>query len=229
MAILTVSDFPSNLDQSSLLTAIAIAESMAQSPEGANRQLEEAIYTEVLDFKTNIFYFTHHPINQAYPIEIKQRGTSNELWGMKYQTDNWQTLDSDSYQIDFDLNELVVSNAAMGISGSQLNSYNYYPRNPLLKKHRAQIRVKYKAGFDFTQTSNPEIASIKSNLIALANQILSPSAGSGVKSFEIDDAGHKTEYFSASELNQFSSKSNSQIGLILKNFHKYRPHSYAFH
>jgi hypothetical protein len=222
--ILSMADFPSTTDQTLLTSAIALAESLAQGSDGANRLLEITNYIEVFEVNRNSFFLSYFPIVNPESIEVYHRGQVSELWGIEGAIAFWQLVPSSQYFLDEDTGELVITN----LPGGMGQFYSQAPRNPFRSMLRRQIKVKYQAGYDFDSES-PIVQSIKSSLILLAEQIQSPAIAQGIKSFEIDDEGHKTTYASSTDNAIMGSASNrSASGLIMRSFHKYRPRSYSF-
>jgi hypothetical protein len=218
--MLTIADFPTTDNIAQLENAIAIAESLAQSSSGANRQLAIADYTEIFDIGSNVSYLSYFPIVEPESIQVWYRGSSAGYYNLNYDAAEWVLIDSDRYLVDAIAGEIALNNFLYAAS----------VRRPTARRVRSQIKVSYKAGFDFSSTS-PEVIGMKSVLTQLVNQINSPAIASGIKSFEIDDEGHKTVYASASESSVFSGSSGSSktiVDALVASFWRYRPRSNSF-
>lgn len=204
--ILSPADFPLTDDIAALESAIAQTEILIQGHLGANRSLTVTDYIEV------------HPLRMAIYPQIKPIVAIADIWmmggvtssyGIVSNSSRWAELASTNYEFDAEYGEVRIWGVQEGSR-----------RSP------ASIKIKYSAGFDFDSNSSV-VQEIKAAAIAIASELLNPVVANNVKSFEIDDEGHKTTYFGASEGINLTS-SNTKIGALLATFHKYRPEGERF-
>ena len=125
---------------------------------------------------------------------------------------NWEEIPSAKYSVDYNAHEIVLD-SSLGINRTRKRG------------SRLEIKLEYSAGFDFSSASSSVLA-IKSRLTELAIAVTATTTG--IKSFEIDDEGHKTTYFSAKESPLISSESANKQSALLSYFQKFQPRSYRF-
>lgn len=213
--ILSISDFPNTTDFDALESSMQVAEILAQGVDGANRNLQIQDYTEIVDLQSLSFTLALHPLVSVSQIEY--RGLTPSYFDMTYMAAEWVVMAPDKYIVDTDTEEIILRNFA---PVAQIRA----PRN---RANRPQLKVKYSAGFNFSVAS-PEVNLIKSALTELTNQLSIPSAFQGIKSFEVDDEGHKTTFFGANESSITSTSGKNKINSLLEVFKKYQPRSYSF-
>lgn len=158
MALLSVAEyktfFPdSTLTDSQIAQAIESAQLLAESPLGADRSLEVDDYTNVLSIPAMVgrVYLPYFPIVPD-SLTVQIRGAELSLYGGLGVTSNdWQTIASDAYRIDYETNELwFISIANAGLYGNYSTSYSslaYRRNSPTIKARPLQARVSYQAGF----------------------------------------------------------------------------------
>ena len=213
--ILSISDFPNAEDYDAIESSIRVAEILAQGIDGANRQLELKEYTEIFELQSTSFTLAFYPLVSV--LKIYYRGMTPTYYDLTYASAEWVEMAPDKYTVDTDTGEVILQSFAPVSS----------IRPPRMRGAKPQIKIKYSAGIDFTDSS-AEVGAIKSALIELTNQLLLPSISQGVKSFEIDDEGHKTTYFGANESSITATSGKNKINSLLDFFKKYQPRSYAF-
>lgn len=213
MNILSVTDFPATDDLKSLQFLINKAELLAQGSLGANRSLEIKEYTEVVTANPTI-YLSMTPAIAV--TTVWRKGLLSGYYGINYQSNEWTVIPSDDYSLDLDCNSIDFS-----------STRNFSFSSSRHGRESSQFKIKYTSGFDFNSTSD-KVIEIKSALMEIVNELQSASI-SGIKSFEIDDEGHKTSYFSSSESQFLSNDSGSTINELLKLFSKYKPVGGSFY
>lgn len=213
--ILSISDFPNIQDFDALESAIRVAEILAQGVDGANRNLSIQEYTETFDLQSILFIPSIHPIVSV--SQIQYRGIASSAFDLSYALAEWAIMAPNKYTVDVDAGEITLKSFA---SVTRI-------RQPRSRADSPQLKIKYLAGFNFGVVSL-EIDLIKSALIELTNQLSLPSTAQGVKSFEVNDEGHKTSYFGANESSIFAIEGKNKINSLLDFFKKYQPRGYSF-
>jgi hypothetical protein len=210
MSILSLSDFPPSDDPKAIESAIALAESLAEGISGANRSLSIEQYTEVMALRSLIILPSYFPLVSVE--KISYRGAIGGAYQMTSLSTNWEEIPSAKYSVDYNAHEIVLD-SSLGINRTRKRG------------SRLEIKLEYSAGFDFSSASSSVLA-IKSRLTELAIAVTATTTG--IKSFEIDDGGHKTTYFSAKESPLISSESANKQSALLSYFQKFQPRSYRF-
>jgi hypothetical protein len=174
MAILTASDFADLLpttDEAKLDMAIAQAQAMAEGPMGANRPLDLTVYTELKTVPpSGIVLLSFFPYDAAYTPTLQLRGGSYPSFGRYNESLDWRTVTSDEYEIDTDRAEIRIKTAywqdANAVGGVRVAT-GYRLRRPGTPNKRPDLRIQYRAGFDFSGGSTVA-AQIKSLVQAIA-------------------------------------------------------------
>ncbi|MEH1786881.1 MAG: hypothetical protein V7L23_15210 [Nostoc sp.] len=180
------------------------AQGIAESGYGANRNLEITQYIDERDLlRVGDFRLPNFPLlsDPAPSIQIRDFGLVG-YGGLIPQVSQWIDLESDSYNVDYEVGEIRFLNTGL------INNINVYttgislgvrrPRNyPMHKYPPPKLRITYTAGYDFSPNStSPDVKKMKSALAAMI-EVLVTKGAQGIKSETSDQ--DKIEYFSASE------------------------------
>lgn len=217
--------FPDESEESLKLKIIQ-AQSLIESYLGANRSLEIKEYVEILPVRStsNCLLKFLPLINDAvnYPIDLKLRTNSQE----------WINIDSEKYEIDFELGEIVFKDLSLVDRWSSVydapRSFNYYNRARQPRgKFYSQIRINYFSGFDFS-TITP--GSLTENvLLQFINLIRfqSDDKNSGIKRFSLEEH-YEVEYQvdSARSSAKDSKGQGSPINDLLAYFKQFKPRQF---
>lgn len=198
--IISIDDFPTLPDDiNALESAIAQTNALIQGQLGANRSLEVTDYIEVHPI-ASVIYPQMLPLVLVRKIWITGDFVGN--FNLPLASNIWVEIPSTNYVVDIDYGEIRLA-------GIQLN-----------RRNLASVKISYQSGFDFSVIS-PETQGVKSTATAIASELLNQVVANNIKSFEIDDEGHKTTYFGSNEGLNLGNKS-SKIGSLLATFHKYQ-------
>lgn len=251
MAILTIEDkstyFPSvELDGQSLAAIINQSQVIAEGSSGANRPLEMRKYVDVLQLHSSglvllpympILTTPTAPLAPTVEIRWKAPGGVNPYYGSLYGSEEWQLVQPEEYEIDYDRGELKlngVPSLANFISFmtpvlSMHRTYNYRQR-ALGKNIRPQVRVTYYAGFDFTNDSDLAVIALKTALggiVSIRGSNGAIQSLEGVKSFALENF-YNVSYGSENALDLLTTRSGKNpMDDYLGIFRKYRPRSFV--
>lgn len=168
--------------------AIAIAQSIAESPAGASRPLEIQPVTEVLPLNEfQACFLTRSPILEISLVEARS-GKFKDMTGYPYQAAPWHEIPETNWLID--VNELTVIATEAFFNGWNVG-YGVRARICL-----SEAKVTYTSGYDPTDDTDPDTRYIKSHL----GQILTYLQGSnyqGVKRLEVPFREFEIEYANA--------------------------------
>jgi hypothetical protein len=171
-----------------------------ESPLVANRPLEPTLYSEIKALRRagSECHFSYLPVDYVSPItvEVRQRDRPDS-WGRRGLLNSWQQLSVDDYQIESELDLLLVD----WHSGLE-----------------AQARVAYTAGIDFT-LDTVRVRGLKAAAIALLQYQIS-NAGKGLASFRVEG---EFAYTYARSPNPQSTPLSHIPESLLYIFKRYRP------
>lgn len=201
------------------------AQSLVESYLVANRSLEIKRYSELKTIKDSgavlLLYLPILNDSENYPItvEVRSKGTP------------WLELNSDRYEIDFDLGELQINQSSNEYWSSSHNA----PRQGLIGSQSRltrgrvyQAKISYYSGFDLetSEILSNDSEMFKSNLINLI-KFQSSESNAGLKRFKLDEH-YEVEYQSSGD--KVSAKDSSGAGNplndLLAYFKKFRARTF---
>ena len=183
------------MNYAELESAIALAQGIAEGPQGANQPLEKRTVLSVVRLVNGVGFLPVLPIHLADGVSVEYR-VQDLLGRSHFQTTNtfsyglgaaqtgwqrhssqgvarWETLAPESYVLDFGSGEIVVHFVA-GIA------------TPLSQVPSAEIKATYTGGYDFSLTSDdPLVMAMKASMVEIirANR----ATASGMTKFDLDD------------------------------------------
>lgn len=137
-----------------------------ESPLVANRPLEPTVFSEVKPLRRagSELHFSYLPVDYVKPISVDTRYRDRaDNWGRRGVMSAWQPLQSTDYQIDPELDLLI------------LDWYNGYD---------AVARINYTAGVDFTLDTQ-RVRGLKASAGVILQYQMS-NAGKGLQSFRVE-------------------------------------------
>jgi hypothetical protein len=156
-----------------LLVAIAQAQAIIESPNGANRPLDITEKKEILTTNGRLqnVYLSWKPVLLDPAIIVRGRyGKVKSPYGEVIPASDWETITG--FRVDD--NELTV------LSNSFCTGYS-------------ELEITYSSGFDFTDTTNPDVEYIKRHTGILLTYMQSPSF-QGVKILDVPFKEFKIEF-----------------------------------
>lgn len=238
MAILTIaerdtylSEF-SNSDDAALASAIAIAQGIAEGPQGANRPLDLSQVTEVLNIpSSNIILPSRLPISEDGPttLQVRGRAVGSASFGRfdRNVTTEWITIPADGFEIDYELGEIRITQLALSNSSSYPGSIYSRSHRPLSRVDNLQARITYTAGFDFSDDSNPVVVLLKRMLAAIVLYRDAASAAlSGMKAYQVENF-YKVDFSTDKATALTSAIASSPMDEFLLIFRRFRPRGVA--
>ena len=214
-----------------LTTAIALAQSLVEGINGANRPLEITQYKKILTIpNTGRVIVPIRPMLSTPAPVVELRGSDTPPRFGVYSIQEWEPLILDKdYKLDYDNNEISL----LALSRVLQHEYYYhtgfrrYSRNPTVPRVKKQLKITYSSGINFAATSET-VVNLKRSLAAIVALRASPQS-QGVKSVDVSDDSYSVEYASQSDyLGISGNKTNgSPINELLSIFRKYRPSEYT--
>lgn len=134
-----------------------------------NRVLDIKTYKQTDTSSDRIIRLWYSPIVSVTSVETRTISRNPYQYSSTFSDRNaWQLLAPESYEVDTYQNQIEILS----------NSFRY--------TSSMEIRVIYTSGFDFTDTTNPEVMKIKAIAGQLLTFIAQPSASKGVSSIGVD-------------------------------------------
>ena len=152
-----------------LLVAIAQAQAIIESPNGANRPLDITQKTEILKLNgglQNAYLSWRYIVEDPAPLVWGRTGKMRNSYGEIIPASDWESI------TDFRLDDNEIS-----IIGSCYS----------------EIKVTYSSGFDFTDITNPDVLYLKQHTGILLTYMQSPSF-QGVKLLDVPFKEFKIEF-----------------------------------
>jgi len=192
---------PSLVDNPNFTNLILLTQSLIESSKGCNRSLEITDYQEIKKinkFNRNVF-LSYFPFLEPITVEVRYN-SSVTRFGRKISVSDWKLLPESAYVLD--------ANGTINFSNLLSNSLGNIPD---------EARLSYQAGFDFTDTENPEIIKLKS-LFGSVLEYTQSNSFKGVKKLDID--GEVSIEYSGNSNNNSSFEIPESLLLLFK---KYSP------
>ena len=177
-----------------LLVAIAQAQAIIESPNGANRPLDITQKTEILKLNgglQNAYLSWRYIAEDPAPLVWGRYGKMQNSYGEIIPASDWESI------TDFRLDDNEIS-----IVGSSCRWNGY-----------SEIKVTYSSGFDFTDITNPDVLYLKQHTGILLTYMQSPSF-QGVKLLDVPFKEFKIE---------FDNYAIDRLNFYLTPFRKYAP------
>jgi hypothetical protein len=253
MAILTPTDLALlapelDLDPGAIMSTIQQAQMIIEGPDGANRPLEIQEFTETPVLNGRGFCkLSRLPIIEGQdtivegvvtvpnptPVTVAIRGERMMYsFGFGAVSDNqWVVLDSDYYEVDYDLGEIRLLWGNMVYNNwssyGRRSHYSTRPfRRPTQERKPAELRVTYTTGFDFQAANlSHEAQQIKSAVAAVSKLQQSPLI-SGLRQYSLNDF-YSVTYASDGAQMGASSQERTLMQDLLMVVRKYRPREFA--